>query len=158
VPDSKTPATAPSAGKPLGEAAVEELLQRGLIARLACFDDADWPHVVPVWFEWDGHHFWVIATKRAAWVTYLVRNPRVALAIDDPITTRRMLVKGVAVIEEEPGLTGRWSPIARRMADRYLGERAVTYEADTAGLERWLLSIQPTRIVAWQGPSKDERE
>ena len=44
---------------------VDEFLAEGRIARLGCLDADGWPYVVPVWHEWDGSAFWVVARRRS---------------------------------------------------------------------------------------------
>jgi nitroimidazol reductase NimA-like FMN-containing flavoprotein (pyridoxamine 5'-phosphate oxidase superfamily) len=131
---------------------LDAYLERGITARMACLDERGWPYVVPVWHQWDGERFWVIASERAKWVPYLRESPRVALTIDEPETVSRVLCQGTARYVEGPSLDGEWVEIALRMAARYLGEQAVPdYQRNTAGMRRWLFAIDIDRLVSWQG-------
>ena len=47
----------------LAQDEVDEFLAEGRIARLACLDADGWPYVVPVWHEWDGSAFWLVARE-----------------------------------------------------------------------------------------------
>lgn len=149
--------TAPKIGAPLKSADLEAFLASGLMARLACLDDEGWPYNVPVWFEWDGDRFWVIAAKEAAWAHHLLAEPRVALCIDEPATLRRVLCQGTARLVERPCTDGLWVAIAHRMAARYLGGGADAYAATVSGIERWLFVIEIKRLVSWHGPGRAER-
>lgn len=146
-------------GRPLHGEEVSRFLALGLVARLACHDAEGWPCGVPVWHEWDGVGFWEIVAKGAACPQLLLRDPRVALVIDEPQTLRRVLCQGTAVLREGPVAEGRWPAIARRMAARYLGSDAVAAcEAKTAGLEPWLFRIEPRRLVGRHGPGRADRD
>ncbi|MEA2513086.1 MAG: hypothetical protein QOJ59_2573 [Thermomicrobiales bacterium] len=145
-------------GRPLHGDELHRFLALGLVARLACLDSDGWPYNVPVWHEWDGNGFWVIAAKGAAWARFLTDDPRVALTVDEPETLRRVLCQGTAAHTEGPIAYGRWNAIARQMAARYLGSDGVAaYEANTAGLERWLFRIEPRLLVGWHGPGRADR-
>jgi nitroimidazol reductase NimA-like FMN-containing flavoprotein (pyridoxamine 5'-phosphate oxidase superfamily) len=139
-------------GANLTPSELDAYLERGLTARLACLDERGWPYVVPVWHQWDGERFWVIASERAKWVRYLQEAPRVALTIDEPETVTRVLCQGTARYVEGPSLDGAWVAIALKMAVRYLGEEAIPeYVKNTAGMRRWLFAIDVERLVSWQG-------
>ena len=125
-------------------------------ARLACNDANGLPYIVPLWHQWDGHRFWVIASERAKWVDYLRARPQVALSIDDADTSR-VLIQGRATIVEGPVSDGEWVPIARQMVCRYLGESAYpAYQSNTAGLKRWLIAVSADVVVSWRGPSRTD--
>ena len=55
-------------GAKLSSTELDAYLQLGLTARMACLDDRGWPYAVPVWHQWDGERFWIIASERAKWV------------------------------------------------------------------------------------------
>jgi hypothetical protein len=144
-------------GHRLGGAELDAFLRRGLVSHLSCCDADGWPYVVPLWHAWDGDGFWVIAAKEAAWARFLAADPRVALSIDETETLRRVLCQGTALLAERPSARGRWNAIALDMAARYLGSGAVAaYQSRTAGLERWLIRIEPHRLVGWEGPGRSD--
>jgi hypothetical protein len=130
----------------------DRFLARDITTRLACLDDRSWPYAVPVWHQWDGERFWIIASRHAKWVSYLQRSPAVALVIDEPETVTRVLCQGTARYVEGPSVEGRWVPIALQMAERYLGaDQIETYQRNTAGMERWLFAIDVDRLLSWRG-------
>ena len=142
-----------------GQLSAEErdaFLARPLLCRLACLDDQGWPYVVPVWFEWDGAHFWIVPRQRSAWAAYLAANPRVGLSIDDE-SGRRVVCQGTAQLVEKPNVGGRWVAIARRMAVRYRGEAGAAYLEATLHQPRWLFSVEPTRLITWNGGGWHEK-
>jgi hypothetical protein len=130
------------------------LLARGVIGRLGCLDDEGYPYVVPVWFQFADGGFYIIPRERSAWARFLQRDGRVSLCIDAPPEDpgARVLVKGVAEIVETPNVGGRWVPIARDMAIRYMGaENGPRYLETTLAEPRWLFFVRPKRITDWVG-------
>lgn len=82
---------------PLNETQLSALLKAPWAARLACIRPDGAPHVVPVWHEWDGEAFHVLAWKGSRWGDYLASNPQVSLTVDEPfVPFRRVSVKGTA--------------------------------------------------------------
>jgi PPOX class probable F420-dependent enzyme len=156
-------ATAPVAGKDetwrgkIGEMSEQELnefLGRGVLCRLAVLDEKGWPYVQPVWFQWDQDErvFWIVARKKSAWAQHMLRDNRVGLTIDeDEKPLRKVSVQGRAELVEEPNVGGRWVPIAREMATRYLGPHGPDYIVPTLDKPRWLFKVVPTEMTTWQG-------
>lgn len=133
---------------------MEDLFATGTVARLAVLDEAGWPYVVPIWFEWDAEEsvFWVIPRQKSAWARHMARDPRVALTIDTPEPPyRKVAAQGIATLVEEPNVGGRWVEIARRMSTRYLGPHGPDYLVPTLDKPRWLFKIEPKRLISWQG-------
>ncbi|MER3406302.1 MAG: hypothetical protein C4289_15020, partial [Chloroflexota bacterium] len=111
---------------------MDAFLQGPWICKVACLKDDGSPYVVPVWYEWDGEGFYLVARKKSAWAAYLQRDPRVMLCIDkDTRPYQKVLVEGRAMILEEPNTGGHWVEIAERMARRYLGEHGLEYLTPT---------------------------
>jgi hypothetical protein len=139
--------------RPLTAAELRRLLQEPLIASVGCLDERGAPYVVPSWFEHDGESFWLVPRARSAWARYLQRDGRVCLSIDQRGGgSARVQVHGTAEIVEEPNVGGAWVPIATRMAARYMGaERGAGYLIPTLNRPRWLIRVQPHRIVSWAG-------
>jgi len=78
-----------------------------LFAGLATASPDGQPHVVPVWQEWDGKHFYVIAWQGSLWAEYVLANPSISLTIDEPWPPlRRVLAHGRALPLPNPDLPG----------------------------------------------------
>jgi PPOX class probable F420-dependent enzyme len=122
-------------------------------ARIGCLTAQGEPYVVPTWFEWDGHDFWLVPRARSAWARMLQRDPRVSLCIDEDASPhRRVQIAGEAEVVEEPNVGGRWVPIAERMASRYLGPvDGPGYLVPTLDRPRWLIRVRPHRLISWSG-------
>lgn len=89
------------------------------IARLACLRPDGAPHVVPVWQEWDGQHFYVTAWQGSLWADYVLANPNVSLTIDEPWSPlRRVLARGQAISLQKTQVPD----LLRRLRRRYLGQ------------------------------------
>jgi nitroimidazol reductase NimA-like FMN-containing flavoprotein (pyridoxamine 5'-phosphate oxidase superfamily) len=134
----------------MGRAERAAFLQRGIVCRLGCLDDEGYPYVVPVWFEYADGGLYIIPRARSTWAGYLERDGRVSLCID-AAGSQRVLVRGRARLVERPNVGGRWVEIARRMVERYLGERGAAYLEQTLQEPRWLFFVEPERMTSWKG-------
>lgn len=134
---------------------IRKYLSQPLIARLATSDNG-WPHVTPVWFEYDGEIFWVptqAATKKAANVK---KDERVGLIIDtytEPISKfniTQIVVKGEAELIKVPyaeasnPLTSR----TMRIWHRYLGDEPEETLKNRLRIDRYLIKIRPVNMRA----------
>lgn len=147
-----------SQGEPLGpnralsEKEIEQFLQGPWSARLACVRADGTPHVLPLWYEWDGQYVWLAASPGAQWKQVVRESQRVSLTIDEPWPPlRRAFIEGCAEAvapEEAPGgLRG----LRRRLAVRYLG-RGAGERAELTQTEGWdVVRVTPRRISGQQG-------
>ena len=107
----------------LDEKDVGDFLFGPWAARLACVRPDGHPHVIPVWQEWDGKAFSVIAWKGSQWGEYLLQNPNVSLSVDEPWPPfRRVVVRGKAewIAPENPAIN--MEQLIQRLTRRYLGQ------------------------------------
>ena len=146
------------ASGPLGPTELGQFLNGAWVATLSCVKENGYPYSVPVWYHWDGSHFWVVPRAGAEWAHYLERNPCVSLAISEPQPPlQRVLVEGRA----EP-LTGadtqeRTRELSALLAARYLGSAAGPYLEATAAQSRRAFSIVPEKLVTWHGLASHPR-
>jgi len=133
-----------------------QYLGETLLARLAT-SDAGWPHVVPVWFEFDGKVFWIPAQAKTSKVEHIRRDRRVSLVIDTytvPISKfniRQVMVKGEAELVKDETL--ETNPSRSRTISiyrRYLGKGSENTKlvSQLLAKERYLIKVKPVRIVA----------
>jgi general stress protein 26 len=84
---------------------MNQMLSQPLIARLATADINGQPHVVPVWFGWDGKHLWISSFSNTRKIKDLRQNPKVSVVIDisenDGIT-QAVILEGQAELIVEP--------------------------------------------------------
>ncbi len=135
------------AQRPLDPQATRAFLAAPWVARLACLRPDGSPHVVPVWHEWDGAHFFVAAWQGSLWADYVLANPSVSLSIDEPWPPlRRVLARGRALPLQAADFPGGLPALLERLRRRYLGP------AGRLVSTAWqAFRITPQTLSAWQG-------
>lgn len=137
---------------PLTPGEMDEFLQRPLIARLATVRPDGAPYINPLWFEWDGSDFWLLARRRSAYVEHLRANPRVCLSVaSDELPYTRVTAIGRAEVANPDGSSDVWLPLARRLTRRYVGGVDDDYAERTAQQSRWLIRVVPEETITWRG-------
>jgi PPOX class probable F420-dependent enzyme len=108
------------------------------------------PLVAPVWIVLDGDDIVFTTGASTAKGKALLRDPRVALCVDDdrpPFSY--VIVRGTATISEEPEELLHWATI---LGGRYMGaDRADEFGARNAVPGELLVRVTPARIVAERG-------
>ena len=145
-------------GEPIGpnralsEAEIEQFLQGPWSARLACVRADGTPHVLPLWYEWDGRSFWVAASPGAQWKQVVDETGRVSLTIDEPWPPlRRAFVVGAAAAVPASQIPGGLAELRQRLAVRYLGQGA-DQQPELCQIEGWTaVRITPQRLTGQQG-------
>lgn len=135
--------------------AVEQLLQRALVAELAVLKDNGEPVVHPLIPLWDGEKVYmtssVLFSKK---LERIKRNPRVSFSITDPIAVGGLLARctiqgGARIIEDD--IHTSWErvlPLWRAKEpgiDFFLGKRV----ALPLFFERSIIEITPRRVFWW---------
>lgn len=121
-------------------------LRETRIAKLATLNADGSPTIVPVWFDWDGREATVFTLDTSPKIGRIVRDPRVALSVEEPLGVKEawVTIEGAATIEREGGMA-----LARRLAARYYPpDRAAKALAEwEKEADRWVvLRIKPARI------------
>ncbi len=120
-----------------------------LLGTVATLREDGFPHVVPVWYRWDGEAILIWSDGKRTWPRNLMRDPHAAFSVQEgrspyPAFTMR----GLAAIRK-----GRDEEILgeiRRIVERYVAAA----ELDTF-LEEWtagpqiLVRIEPAVIRSW---------
>lgn len=106
------------------------------------------PHLVPVWFRWDGTVITIWTTEERVWVRNLMRDPRAAFSVQTfEAPYPAVVMRGTATVataddnatmEEIRAITRRYVPAGG--VDRYV--------ADWPHL-RTIVSITPDHIASW---------
>ncbi len=127
---------------------IETFLKGPWAARLACIRPDGRPHVVPVWQEWDGENFYIVAWHGSQWATYLRQNDQVSFTIDEPWPPlRRIVVRGNAEVVSDSDQR-KVTALLQRMTRRYLGQSSGnTYFGDVDTV----FKIYPASLRGWQG-------
>ena len=145
-------------GEPIGpnralsQSEIEQFLQGPWSARLACVRADGTPHVLPLWYEWDGRSFWLAASPGAQWKQVVDETGRVSLTIDEPWPPlRRAFVVGAAKSVPDSQIPGGLAALRQRLAVRYLGQGA-DQQPELCQVEAWTaVQIIPQRLTGQKG-------
>ncbi|PKO06128.1 MAG: hypothetical protein CVU41_08435 [Chloroflexi bacterium HGW-Chloroflexi-3] len=117
-------------------------------ARLACIRPDGQPHVIPVWQEWDGKKFNILAWHGSQWVDYIRKNPQVSLTIDEPWSPyRRIVMRGSAKEVQNVDIDTR-TTLLSKLSKRYLGQdtpQRFINQVET------VFTIFPETLRGWMG-------
>jgi general stress protein 26 len=142
------------AGKNDRKPLIEAILAEPVLARLATTNPKTMqPHVVPVWFLWDGEFIWVSSFVSTRKIHELKHNPRGAILIESKQPGGKLqvvLIEGMVELVMEPHEVV--SAVSSRIYARYLGEEGVKDPEPQSWLndpENLLIKITPERIISW---------
>jgi PPOX class probable F420-dependent enzyme len=125
-------------------------LQRTSVVWLSSVRPDGGPHVVPLWFLWDGESILVFSKPGAQKVRNVRAEPRVMVAVGQPgLAFDVELIDAVAELAREPSSRLLSDEFARKYAD--LADRAgITFDRFAAVYEQPIW-IRPTRWLEWGG-------
>jgi PPOX class probable F420-dependent enzyme len=131
---------------------VEALLRSEATVWLSTAAPDGTPHLVPIWFTWDGEAIWIFSKPHAVKVRNMRRNGRVMLALGRPLDDFDVqLIEGRAILVDEP--TAAVLPDAhRRKYAAALREVGLTWDEYAATYSQ-AIRIEPTRFLPWRGRS-----
>jgi PPOX class probable F420-dependent enzyme len=131
-------------------ARVDGLLRREPIVWLSTVRPDGTPHLVPIWFSWDGERLFVASKRTARKVRNLRANPKLMLALGEPdgdfdvgLVEAEAELPDVTTAELLPA--GHLRKYRERMAA--IGLDAETYLRDYSQP----ILIRPTRFLPWHG-------
>jgi PPOX class probable F420-dependent enzyme len=132
---------------------VNTFLAEPRIARMATAYKIGQPHVVPVWYAWDGSSLWISAYADTRKVKDLQENPLISVAIDEVSQdgkTQAVILEGKAVLLHEP------AELLKRqftwIYSRYVGADHVlepTYQDWINDPQNTLIKLTPNKIYVW---------
>jgi nitroimidazol reductase NimA-like FMN-containing flavoprotein (pyridoxamine 5'-phosphate oxidase superfamily) len=133
---------------------IDALLGEPLLARLATSNaKTNQPHVVPVWFLWDGESIWISGFSSTRKIRELMGNPRCAVLVEPPPDSKGMqavLLEGKAELIREP--REFVAEMALRIYTHYLGPEGVL-AADPQSWahdpESLLVKLTPEKTYTW---------
>jgi len=133
---------------------IEAVLAEPVLARLATTNPKTLqPHVVPVWFAWDGDYVWISSFASTRKIRELKINPRGAVLIEskqEGSKLQAVLLEGEVELVTEPRQQVR--KIAKHIYIRYLGTEGVKEAEPQSWLndsENLLIKLTPERIMSW---------
>lgn len=135
----------------MDKAEVDTFLGAARTCRLASVGAAG-PHVTPLWFVWHEGSIWMQSLTRSQRWTDLMRDPRVAVVVDDGeeyLELRGVELRGeVATVGEIPRVGAEDIPelgaVEAAFARKYLGGGEFGYD----GRHAWL-RLDPAKVVSW---------
>ncbi len=133
---------------------IEAVLAEPVLARLATTNPKTLqPHVVPVWFAWDGEHVWISSFVSTRKIRDLKINPRGAVLIESKQEGGKLqavLLEGAVELVTHPRELVR--EMASQIYIRYLGPQGVKEAEPQSWLkdpENLLIKLTPERIMSW---------
>lgn len=127
-----------------------QLLTEPHVGVLATLRKSGHPYTVPVWWLWDGAHFWLTGTSPRIWCKQLINDARCSLCIETTTpAARHAEVDGLATALL-PDAFDIW-PMSQRLAEKYVGRgdpanasRVAAFVANMKTEPRLLFKIAPT--------------
>jgi nitroimidazol reductase NimA-like FMN-containing flavoprotein (pyridoxamine 5'-phosphate oxidase superfamily) len=136
------------------KALIEAVLAEPVLARLATTNPKTMqPHVVPVWFMWDGEYVWISSFVTTRKIRELKINPRGAVLIESKQEGGKLtavLLEGT--VELVMGPREQVSEIASHIYIRYLGLEGVKNPEPQSWLkdpQNLLIKLTPEKIISW---------
>jgi general stress protein 26 len=142
------------------ESRVIELLSMTVNARLGTANPKTLqPHVVPVWFLWDGESIWISAFSSTRKVKDLVRNRRCSVLIEpsDPGNSSDVRIRGLQavllegaceLIAEQPFV----ADMSQKVYEKYLGPEGVKAKEPQSWKidpENRIVKLTPEKVYIW---------
>jgi len=134
---------------------IETFLSVPRMARMATTSSNGKPHLVPVWYYYDGTNILVTATKGTKRTKNVKNNPNVSIVIDivegkaediSYLNTKAVVIEGEAKIRDDTD-----GSFAKKMYERYAGKNALDNPMVQASviMPRYLLTIRPVKVMSW---------
>jgi nitroimidazol reductase NimA-like FMN-containing flavoprotein (pyridoxamine 5'-phosphate oxidase superfamily) len=136
----------------MSPAEIDELLALDVPARLATLDRHGFPHVTPLWFEWDGGAFYMTSIADRPHLRRLERDTRAGLCVDaeqpdrgdGQRRNRQVRAVGRAVLSADRD--GEWT---RRITQKYVrGPARAQRVRGRVADERVVICLRPHRMIA----------
>ena len=128
---------------------LKEFLGSKALIDLATITPAGYPHVVPIWYEWDGTSLWMSTPMYTKKIKNLQKNQKVGFSIALPdLPYCAVIGRGEAELSEDTG-----GELIKRLCYRYLPkEKAEAYfpmlmERGT----RMKIKLTPAWMKSWHG-------
>jgi PPOX class probable F420-dependent enzyme len=132
--------------------ALADFLDEPNLARLATLDPAGDPHVVPVWYHWDGTRFLIGAQAGDRKVRNVLRFGRASVEVDSDIRRKRgILARGAAHVVGGAGGRAAYERLSAAQVRRYQPDRPPLELAArmAAKGEPVVIEVEPDHITSW---------
>jgi PPOX class probable F420-dependent enzyme len=134
---------------------IETFLSVPRMARMATTAINGNPHVVPVWYYYDGTNILVTAVKGTKRTKNIKNNPNVSIVIDivegkaediSYLNAKAVVIEGEAEITDDTD-----GSFAKKMYERYAGKNALDNPMVQASIimPRYILTIKPVKVMSW---------
>ena len=139
----------------MSEKEIQEFLSIPRLARMATIQNGK-PHLVPVWYFYDGTNIIVTTLKGSKKTKNLQSNPNVSIIIDTVdgrvedlsylTKVKAVIIEGIAELHDD--IDGSF---ARKSYERYAGKNALNNPQVqfSVSLPRYIVVIKPTKIMSW---------
>ncbi|HJR46850.1 MAG TPA: pyridoxamine 5'-phosphate oxidase family protein [Nitrososphaeraceae archaeon] len=125
------------------------------LARIATIDENGKPHIVPVWYYYDGTNILVPTMKGTKRARNMQKNPYVSIVIDTVegkpedisyLNAKAIIVEGKAEIKDDDG-----GSFAKKMYEIYSGKKSLASPMVQLSVSqpRHILIIKPTKVISW---------
>jgi PPOX class probable F420-dependent enzyme len=125
----------------------------GLLGVVGTLDEDGGPHLVPVWYRYDGERIYIWTLENRRWVKNLARDPRVAFSVqEDKPPYAAVSLRGHASITTSASTTSNEEEVAqeiRRITRRYVEEPEVDGYIRLWSHLRTIVTITPEKISGW---------
>jgi len=146
--------TEPSITGKMNMDGINAALQAPNLARLATADPiTHQPHVVPVWFGWDGQAIWISSYSNTRKINELKSNAKCSILID--AAEKDGNAWGILMEGEVELVTGPKDWLREKIVwvyTRYLGEEGVHASEPQEWLydpHNLLIKLSPQKIITW---------
>jgi PPOX class probable F420-dependent enzyme len=134
---------------------IETFLSVPRMARMATTGSNGKPHLVPVWYYYDGTNILVTATKGTKRAKNVKNNPNASIVIDivegkaediSYLNAKAVVIEGEAEIRDDTD-----GSFAKKMYERYAGKNALDNPIVQASviMPRYILTIRPVKVMSW---------
>jgi nitroimidazol reductase NimA-like FMN-containing flavoprotein (pyridoxamine 5'-phosphate oxidase superfamily) len=139
----------------MSEKEIQEFLSIPRLARMATIQNGK-PHLVPVWYFYDGTNILVASPKGTEKTKNLLSNPNVSIIIDIvdgrvgdlsyATNVKAVIIEGIAELQDDID-----NSFVRKNYERYVGKNALNNPMVqfSVNLPMYTVIIKPTKIKSW---------
>jgi PPOX class probable F420-dependent enzyme len=129
---------------------IDRMLHSESVVWLSSVSPDGAPHLVPIWFSWDGDTIFIASKPHAKKVANLRRNPSVMLALGEPDDDFDVgMIQGLAELPTEPAAALLPPEHLAKYRDQ-MREIGLSREEFLATYSQ-VIRIRPTHFLPWHG-------